>query len=185
MNLLSLSIVDDNKLFFFNQFNGSVYYKILSNDYKQVCNQIPDKVIIALNKNDNPYLLSANDLQKADLSQNSVKLKKYIYRLNLLCDKSFYLANLYSNFKIKEFTNSIQAIKYFRSIDNLKEQNTLCLPRTLFAASKSKLFKEKGVIFIGIFLPSTNLHAWIIEDGCQPDSEDIIWTNYQPIAAIY
>jgi hypothetical protein len=185
MNILSLSLIDDNKLFFFNQFNGSVYYKILSNNYKKVHNQIPEKVVIALNNNDNPYLLAVNDFQKENFPHNSVKLNKYIYRLSLLCDKSFYLAKLYSNYRSKDFENSTQAIEYFKSIEHLKEQNTLCLPRTLFAASKSKLFKEKGVIFIGIFLPATTLHAWIIEDGCQPDREDIIWTNYQPIAAIY
>lgn len=185
MNILSLSLIDDNKLFFLNQFNGCVYCKTLTNDYKKVCNQTPEKVMIALNYNDNPYLLSVNDFQKGIFLQNSDKLKKYIYRLDLLCDKSFYLAKLYSNSRSKDFENSTQAIEYFKSIEHLKEQNTLCLPRTLFAASKSKLFKEKGVIFIGIFLPSTTLHAWIIEDGCQPDPEDIIWTNYQPIAAIY
>jgi hypothetical protein len=185
MKSLSLPIKDGNKLFFFSKFDGCVYYEILSNDYKKVHRKIPEKVRIALNNNNNPYFLSTYNIDNLDFFQNSVKLKKYIYRLNLLCDKSFYLAKLYSNSKIKEFENSTQALKFYRNIEHLKEQNTLCLPRTLFAASKSKLFKEKGVIFIGIFLPSTNLHAWIIEDGCQPDTQDIIWTNYQPIAAIY
>ena len=164
---------------------GAIYVNEYKNDYLfNNCNIIPTKVELALNSNNNPYSLSnINEINHEIITSSLLNI--YGINLSKVSVLSFYLAKKYSSLRMKEFENSIQAINYFRSIERLKDQNNLCLPRTLFAASKSKLFKEKGVIFIGIFLPSTNLHAWIIEDGCQPDREDIIWTNYQPIAAIY
>jgi len=41
------------------------------------------------------------------------------------------------------------------------------------------------VIFIGVFLPSNTMHAWIIEDGKIVDPYDGIWLNFQPVAALY
>jgi len=41
------------------------------------------------------------------------------------------------------------------------------------------------VIFIGVFLPSKSMHAWIIEDGIQPDPSDTMWINFQPVAVLY
>lgn len=29
------------------------------------------------------------------------------------------------------------------------------------------------------------MHAWIVEDGKQPDPFDDMWINFQPVAAIY
>jgi hypothetical protein len=184
MNVINLKVKEKNKIYFFNYLTGAIYVNEYNNDYLFNNSQIPTKVELALNFNNNPYSLSnINEINDKILTSSVLN----IYGLNLskISVLSFYLAKIYSNLRRKEFENSIQAINYFRSIERLKNQNNLCLPRTLFAASKSKLFKEKGVIFIGIFLPSTNLHAWIIEDGCQPDVEDKIWTNYKPIAAIY
>jgi hypothetical protein len=58
------------------------------------------------------------------------------------------------------------------------------MARCLFAASTSKLFREKGAILIGVFLPTNSLHSWIIEEGKIADPNDNIWINYQPIAMI-
>jgi hypothetical protein len=49
----------------------------------------------------------------------------------------------------------------------------------------SRKFADMGVVLIGVFLPSRSLHAWIIEDGMQPDSSDKQWINFQPVAAVF
>ena len=41
------------------------------------------------------------------------------------------------------------------------------------------------MIFIGVFLPTKLMHAWIIESGELADQFDDIWINFQPVAAIY
>ena len=37
-------------------------------------------------------------------------------------------------------------------------------------------------MFIGAFLPSVQMHAWVIEDGMHADVGDNSWTNYTPVA---
>lgn len=98
--------------------------------------------MIALNNIDNPYLLSVNDFQKEDFSHNSVKMNKYIYRLSLLCDKSFYLAKLYSNSRSKDFENSTQAIEYFKSIEHLKNK-TRSVYQGLFLQHQNQNYLRK------------------------------------------
>ena len=90
-----------------------------------------------------------------------------------------------TKFRIPIFENSNQAIVIFREITKDKNQSDLCLPRSFFAAVTSKKFKESGAVFIGVFLPSTSMHAWVIEDNIQPDFEDNIWFNYQPVAVLH
>ena len=75
------------------------------------------------------------------------------------------------------------AYEHFRSISGLK-QDTLCLPRTLFAAKTSREFKKSGVLFIGVLLASKQMHAWIVEDGRICDQRDTRWVDYRPVAAI-
>ena len=65
----------------------------------------------------------------------------------------------------------------------LKHQ--LCLQRAFLASKISKSFEANGVIFIGAFLPTGDMHAWIIENGIQPDSDDRGWINYRPLLALY
>ena len=50
--------------------------------------------------------------------------------------------------------------------------------------ASTEIFNEEGVVFIGAFLPSRAMHAWVIEKGIQPDQRDNIWHQYRPIAAI-
>jgi hypothetical protein len=65
------------------------------------------------------------------------------------------------------------------------DQNTeSCLQRALTVAKVSKKFKSHGVLFIGAQLPLKNMHAWIIEDGIQPDRADRKWINFLPLLAI-
>lgn len=49
----------------------------------------------------------------------------------------------------------------------------------------SKTFKKDGILFIGASLPSGKMHAWIIENGIQPDRLDRNWIMYRPMLALY
>ena len=96
----------------------------------------------------------------------------------------FWLACKYASFGSHGFEDSAAAIAFFRMHTSRSQQNSLCLPRSLFAASTSQRFKASGVLFIGVFLPSRAMHAWIIEDSRQPDADDSMWINFRPVAAV-
>jgi hypothetical protein len=95
----------------------------------------------------------------------------------------FWLASFYASVGRPHFEESSSAIAFFRQQMFAYRQDTLCLSRSLFAASTSKRFADAGVLFIGVFLPSRCMHAWIIEDGRQPDCQDSMWVNFRPVAA--
>lgn len=106
------------------------------------------------------------------------KLMIYLSQFNLL------IARKYASYSKPFFNRSSDAINFFHEATPSSERSKLCLPRSLFAAKTSKSFKDAGVILIGVFLPSRQMHAWIIEDGQQPDPYDNIWHLYRPVAAI-
>ena len=145
-----------------------------------------EKLIAALKYCNNPYTLKPVEL-------HTFKIKSPFHQ-NLLIFYFEWLIKIYKvNFGIgrwfsicgkPSFEDASQAIVFFRNHKPGKIQNDLCLSRSLFAASTSKKFKKKGVVFIGVFLPSKSMHAWIIEDGIQPDPSDYMWINFQPVAAI-
>ena len=113
-----------------------------------------------------------------NLSKRATRLI-WLWRSNL-----FWLAHLYASFSKPCLEDSSVAIELFRQETAALPQNTLCLPRSLFAASSSRRFADTGVLFIGVFLPARSMHAWIIEDGRQPDFDDPMWVNFQPVAAL-
>ncbi len=133
---------------------------------------------------DNPYALKKIDYTCNNSFDKSINIKRNAVLLNYLCRLNFFIARKYAGFKWPAFRNSVQAIEYFHSISNELEVDKLCLPRSLFCAQTSQAFKENGAIFIGVFLPTRSMHAWIIENGMQPDRRDNIWHQYRPIAAI-
>lgn len=146
-----------------------------------------EKVKLALIQNHNPYQLNLSDMG----CNNEIKrpsalflmyYSKFLIRLNQF---SFLMAKLFTFIGPRCFEDTAEAIRYFYKMHPGESQKELCLPRALFAASTSKKFKSNGVIFIGVFLPSKNMHAWIIEGGYQPDPFDNIWINFQPVAALY
>ena len=63
----------------------------------------------------------------------------------------------------------------------MKQQQTLCLPRSVFIATTSRRFKQHGTLFIGAFLPTVRMHAWVVEDGMPADSFDNQWIYYRPV----
>lgn len=88
---------------------------------------------------------------------------------------------LLSHLRLGVFDNATDAIDAFVKI-HPKDQKVLCLPRSIFAATLSRRFRKEGTMFIGAFLPSRHLHAFIIEGGKNPCRFDAGWTNYTPVA---
>lgn len=183
MKFFSLPIYQKNIVYFLEPFTANLFSKKAET---QKANQVlhSEKVIAALKQCDNPYLLKENATNSTPIS-TSLYLKYFGHSLTKVCKQSFWLARTITIFGKPIFNSTSDAIMAYRKLYPINQQQDLCLPRTLFAASTSKSFKENGVIFIGVFLPSRSMHAWIIEDGMQPDPNDAIWINYQPVAALY
>lgn len=185
MKLYHLPIKSSNNTFKLDSLSGSLMS--FNSDSVKTSNSIfPDKLLKALSECNNPYLLDSKIYEithsidsKSNFNKKSITIIKQITRM------SFWLG--YKTAPIicsKKFENTKIAIDFFRIKTQIKSEDILCLPRSIFAAASSKTFEKNGVIFIGVFLPSNSMHAWIIEDGVQPDPWDTIWTNFQPVAAI-
>lgn len=100
-----------------------------------------------------------------------------------ICRRQFFLGCMTASFRKPLFDSSANAIAFFRNnVDG--DQSTLCLPRALYAAKTSRRFKDEGVVFIGVFLPSRSMHAWVVEGDSLVDPADDIWINYQPVAVL-
>jgi len=144
------------------------------------------KIETHFNQVANPYLLKPfcefptdNKIPKSPFY--TVLLAKLF---TFLCLRSFLFVRFLSHFHFPIFDSTEEAILFYRTLYPGEQQN-LCLPRSLFAACTSKTFKDEGALFIGVFLPSRAMHAWIIESGKQPDFDDDIWICYQPVAVMY
>jgi len=184
MKINSLEVRHKDFFYYFEPITGALLKRSGASSTKKKLELI-EKVSNALILNDEPYKLNMPDLNSVSNSYNIKNFKKYAVNLTYATLKSFALGKLYTSFKQPYFENATEAITFYRSCSLIKNQSDLCLPRTLFAASLSKRFKQNGVIFIGVSLPSKSMHAWIIEDGVQPDPFDTMWVNFQPVAILY
>lgn len=184
MKFISLPIYFNEKFFTLNSVFGMLLEIDNYNEGKTIA--IPQKVINALGYCNSPYNLTKCESRgiKKTINENNI-LKIYANFLTTINKLNFGLGRFCSNIGQPVFDNATDSILFFRKNKPGVIQNDLCLPRSLFAGSTSKLFKQKGVIFIGVLLPSNSMHAWIIEDCKQPDPLDNMWTNFQPVAAIY
>lgn len=134
----------------------------------------------------NPYLLRSNT-QSESLNEYSDPpvYAHYLAKIyTFLCLRSFIFVRLLSQSHFPIFNTAEEAILFYQKLYPKQQQN-LCLPRSLFAACTSKSFKNSGALFIGVFLPSKAMHAWIMEEEKQPDIYDDIWICYQPVAVMY
>lgn len=144
------------------------------------------KIIEALHFCNNPYLLSRNNyIQATDVENEKIDdLSKIFSRLNILGNRRFLLSRIYSSFQTCIFENSAEAMNAINQLPVDVTENR-CLQKCLAVAKTSTSFKENGVIFLGAHLPLKEMHAWIIEDGIQPDLEDRSWINFTPLLAIH
>lgn len=146
----------------------------------------PTRVRDALILCDEPYRL------QPDLPTNAVAhppsngraASAVLRRTMMLHRAGFLLARLYAARRAPLFPDSRSAIAWFNRRTPSELYGQLCLPRSLFAAKTSAAFEAAGVVLIGTMLPNRTLHAWVIENRCQPDDLDRLWICYQPIAAL-
>jgi hypothetical protein len=185
MKITKLPIYRDDRSYMFEPFTGLLLERICD-DKLNIEPKLSKKVCVSLNLNENPYnLQNHKEFKTIAIKTSRITTRLYVKLLIKMCKASFLLTRILTLFKISIYENATEAIIAFREIAPLSIQNDLCLPRALYAAVTSKKFKEKGVLFIGVFLPSKSMHAWIIEDGIQPDPYDAMWINFQPVAAIW
>ena len=170
----------------FNIVLGCLLSKNKEGQLKKIPLSCPAKLKKAIDIISNPFLvhhfevdINTNLLNHKNTKWLILYAKFLIYLQKLFPSLLFF----FSKFRLKVFDNSDIAIEFFRQV-HPNNQKVLCLPRSIFAATTSKNFKEKGVLIIGIFHPSKHLHAWIIEDDHNPCSFDNIWTNYSPLTVI-
>ena len=142
------------------------------------------KVEAALGFCDEPYSMPNSSVSLDVSHKHSEIQKKKAQRTIHLSRINLFLARQYASYSKPFFNTSSDAINFFHEATPRSDRSKLCLPRALFAAITSKSFKDTGVILIGVFLPSRQMHAWIIEDGQQADPYDNIWHLYRPVAAI-
>lgn len=187
MYYYNLPLKYNDKVYFFNKFFGALLYREVSANEHDIENNfkvIPTRVLNDYQKVLHPYKLT--DINDKTLNINvSNAAKLYANILVFICKYSFFFARIFSHLPLTRFENTEQALYVFTSLfPSPFQHDTLCLPRTFFAASTSRSFKKKGTAFIGVFLPTKKMHAWIIEDNKNPDSFDNNWISYQPIIAI-
>ncbi len=184
LRFYSAPIYNTGMEYFLDSFTGSLLVKDHVPVTLQKSKSPVPKVIKALDYSDNPYSLNAISSCQEKVNDNKF-IQFYANALTHACKYAFFLGLNTTRLVRPYYESTYDAILAYRALYPGKMQKDLCLPRTLFAASLSKTFKDSGVIFIGVFLPSRSMHAWIIENQTQPDPNDQIWTNYQPVAALY
>ncbi len=144
----------------------------------------PQLVTNALRLCDEPYSLSPTNRDIKNIGvKNLSELSKYFDNLVKIGNTNFMMSRIYTSFTKKLFLNTSEGMLTLNSIDKSKLEHR-CLQRSLCIAKTSLSFKKSGVIFIGALLPLREMHAWIIEDGQQPDNEDRDWINFTPLLAL-
>lgn len=181
MIIKNLNIKCGNFYYYFEPFTGFLLKKKF---FSKNINILTSEIENAICGCNNPYKLEIYDHSDGIMIATRF-IKFYSFLLIKFCRISFYLGFLLTKLIKPVFDSTSEAIAVFRNLYPENMQNNLCLPRTLFAASLSKKFKNNGAIIIGVFLPSSLMHAWIIENNTQPDPYDVNWTNFQPIAIFY
>ncbi len=129
---------------------------------------------------ENPYLLK-NRRKDTPVPLPNTIVKLYAWLLVFLSSYCFPLLYVMPYIVHPIYQNAGIANVIFYQLFPEKLQKRLCLPRAVFTASLSKRFKKHGTLFIGAFLPTSHLHAWVIEDGMHADIFDKQWIQYTPV----
>jgi len=150
---------------------------------------VPDKVAQALRYCSNPYLCKPHIREPSErhrFDQTLNTLNRMHRLLERIGSGQFFVSRCYASIRHEIFMDTSHAMAAIGELPSEKEySHRLCLQRTLLAAKTSKSFKTNGVLFVGSLLPTPDMHAWIIEDGCQPDANDRQWILFRPMLALY
>ncbi len=181
---ITLNVKFQNKVFCFDKMRGCLLYGELDNDGKQSIMQQNETL---MQKVLNPFMLHPILYTSLQPIYHKRMLTMYAKSLTWLCCHCYPIAYWISKVvSLNVFADAQQAILFYRRVyPSAEEQRRLCLPRAIFAATTSRKFKKQGVMYIGTFLPSTQMHAWIIEDNQQPDMWDNEWICYNPVYMLY
>jgi hypothetical protein len=146
----------------------------------------PEPVARALEYCTDPFRVepSPHELRAVDCSALKSSALSVASTSKVLSHQSFFMLRLWAVRRRVIFDNSEAAFFFLNHQTDLKfDQDCLC--RSFFVAKTSKSFASSGVLFIGAFLPTFQMHAWIIDQGGQPDQTDRYWINYTPLLAFY
>ena len=171
---------------YISPFSGKLY-KIDKDIFRK--QNIDEKLKKALYVVDNPFLIEALHPENYHTQIDEEDFKKTHQYHNILLklgNEHFFISRIYASFRRNLFNNTVEAFDAISRIEKQKEfKNELCLQRSLLVMKTSNSFRNNGVMFIGASLPSGKMHAWIIENGVQPDRLDRNWIMYRPLLAIY
>ncbi len=180
MKFYQIPLKEGNNTYKIDRLTGSLIYYEKRDAIKK--STYPKKLLNALALCDKPYHLLPYDVSgQHQIDIKAVIIAKSIYYISKV---NFNISHKINSIIRPKYADSKQGIEVFRQLYYDEKQDEMCLPRSVFAACMSKKFKNAGVIFIGVFLPSKSMHAWIIENGMQPDVNDNIWINFKPVGAI-
>jgi hypothetical protein len=119
-------------------------------------------------------------------SFDEVRLTQMNRRFFQLGNRRFLASILYAGWSVNVFSNTRLAFSVVSQLPGHKDSpSDRCFQRSLLVAKSSESFRHSGVVFIGAEFSTGEMHAWIIEDGEQPDPDDRTWINYRPLLAIH
>jgi hypothetical protein len=186
MRAINRPIVFYGKEFQFNRFLGClICEKDESRD--DFNNELPDSISDEKRRDieavHNPFMMLYHKKSNGWKEIKQAWIAKMYGRLiTWLCLHCYPVMNVFIHFHLNLFSNAGYAsLFYYNLYPDLKSQQILCLPRSIFIATTSRRFKQYGVLFIGAFLPTVRMHAWIIEDGMPADCFDKQWIHYNPV----
>jgi hypothetical protein len=186
MRRASLPHRQDGEWWFISPWSGSLFRSALPPVWAESENLSP-RVEAALAICNEPYSCRWSP----DLDHPHITIRKNLH-LNWLAkffiflgNERFFLSTTCADYNLGLFDTTRQAFAAISALQGLSWSDDACLQRSLLAAMTSRSFVSLGVLFVGAELSTGEMHAWIIENGEQPDSEDRSWINYRPLLAIY
>jgi len=191
LKLIQIDRVVFNNRWTISPLNGGLYKHPINVDQKKQVirckdNAIIDKISNALYLVDNPYELVPVPL-KSNLNKEKIRNKQaeVIYSiLRRIGNKNFLTSLIYSFLRKEIFDHTQEAFDFLATLPSESDIDENCLQKSLFVAKTSRSFRENGVIFIGAHIPTSQMHAWVIENNRQYDTIDRVWVNYTPLLAI-
>jgi hypothetical protein len=186
MKVTILPFQDKEHCLYISPFSGKLY-KVDNDVFRK--QKTDEKLKKAMYVVDNPFSIEALHPNKCFTQVDDLVFKKLNSYHNILLklgNEYFLPSRIYASFRRPLFNSSIEAFDAITRIEKQKKyKNELCLQRSLLVMKTSKSFRDNGVLFIGASFPSGKMHAWIIENGVQPDRLDRNWIMYRPLLAIY
>jgi len=125
-------------------------------------------------------------VRKPICQSDSNLLENINQRFFSLGNRRFLASIIYSSLGSRIFENTKIAFSAIAKLPgHMDSLNDRCFQRSLLAAKTSLSFSRHGVLLIGAEFSSGEMHAWIIENGEQPDPDDRTWINFRPLLAIH